>query len=133
MAASTGQTPRRARIVLDGLSEGGERPRLTVHALDDKGQVVRSVPVEADGTFPLDAALLSERAARIMIGPADAKPDERRKFFSIAGDQFRETIRIDSELAIAGRVWQPWLLFRRCVSGSVRRCFPFLHVIDDIL
>jgi hypothetical protein len=133
MAKSTEQTPRRARIVLDGLPEGGERPRLIVHALDDAGQVVRSVPVEDDGTFPLDAVLLSERAARIMIGPADARPDERRKFFTLPGAQFREMIRTDPDLAIAGGIWQQWLLFRRCVSGNVRRCFPFLHVLDDIL
>jgi hypothetical protein len=133
MAKSTEQAPRRARIVLDGLPQGGERPRLVIHALDDTGQVIRSVPVEDDGTFPVDEALLSERAARIIIGPADAKPDERRKFFALPGGQFRETIQIDPDLAIAAQIWQRWHLFRRCVGGSVRRCFPFLHVIDDIL
>ena len=47
--------------------------------------------------------------------------------------EFRKMIQADPELAIAGRIWQPWLPFRRCVSGHVRRCFPFLHVLDDIL
>ena len=63
MARSAEPTPRRGRIVLDGLAEGGERPHLVLHALDDAGQVIRSVTVEDDGTFPLDAALLSERGA----------------------------------------------------------------------
>jgi hypothetical protein len=49
------------------------------------------------------------------------------------GGDFRKIIQDDLNLAIAGRIWQPWLVFRRCVSGNVRRCFPFLHVIDDIL
>jgi hypothetical protein len=133
MPKSTEQAPRRARIVLDGLPQGGERPRLAVHALDDTGQVIRSVPVEDDGSFTVDEALLSERAARIIIGPADAKSDERRKFFSLPDTQFREMIRIDPVLAIAGQIWQQWHLLRRCVGGRVRRCFPFLHVIDDIL
>jgi hypothetical protein len=133
MPKSTEQAPRRARIVLDGLPQGGERPRLAVHALDDTGQVIRSVPVEDDGSFTVDEALLSERAARIIIGPADAKSDERRKFFSLPDTQFREMIRIDPVLAIAGQIWQQWHLLRRCVGGRVRRCFPFLHAIDDIL
>jgi hypothetical protein len=67
MPKSTEQARQRARVVLDGVQQGGERPRLTIHAVDDAGQVIGSVPVEDDGTFPVDA-VLSERAARIMIG-----------------------------------------------------------------
>jgi len=52
------------------------------------------VPVEEDGTFRVDAVLQSERAARIMIGPAEVKSDECRKFFTLTGAQFREMIRI---------------------------------------
>ena len=125
-------SPRRARIVLDGFEEGREQPRLTVHALDATGRVIASVPVESDGTFPLEPTL-PDRVARIMIGPSGAKPDERRQFFSLPAAEFRKMIEADSELAIAGRIWQPWLPFRRCVSGNVRRCFPFLHVLDDLL
>jgi hypothetical protein len=40
---------------------------------------------------------------------------------------------VDPDVAIAGGIWRQWLFFRRCVSGNVRRCFPFLHVLDDIL
>jgi hypothetical protein len=132
MPKNTEPAPRRGRILLDGLQEGQERPRLAIHALDDAGNVIKSVSVEEDGSFPIDATLL-ERAARIKIGPADAKPDERHTFFTLPGNEFRKMIRADPNLAIAGRIWQPWLFFWRCVSGSVRRCFPFLHVIDDIL
>jgi hypothetical protein len=133
MPKSAEQAPRQGRIVLDGFEEGRERPPLVVYALDETGQVLRSMPVEDDGTFSIDETLMSERSVRIMIGPADAKLDERRKFFTLASTQFREMIRVDPDLAIAGGIWQQWLLLRRCVSGKVRRCFPFPHVIDDIL
>ena len=44
--AKTPQSPaQRGRIVLDGLAEGGERPQLAVHALDDTGKVLGSVAV----------------------------------------------------------------------------------------
>jgi len=124
--------PQRGRIVLDGFQEARERPPLTIHAVDDTGKSITSVAVESDGSFPLDA-VLSERAVRVMIGPSDAKIEERRKFFVLAGPAFREMLQADPDLAIGGRIWQQWLAVKRCVSGSVRRCFPFLHVIDDIL
>jgi hypothetical protein len=132
MPKSAEGKPEAGRLVLDGFQEGRERPSLTIHVLDDAGKTLTSVPVESDGTFPLDA-VRAERAARIMIGPSDAKVEERRKFFSLPGATVREMIKASPELAIGGRVWQPWLVFTRCVSGNVRRCFPFLHVVDDIL
>jgi len=132
MPKNTEASPRRGRIVLDGFAQGEEQPRLTIHALDDTGRVIASVPVDSDGSFPIESAL-PDRAERIMIGPADAKPEERRRFYSLAAADFRSMIGADAEVAIAGGIWRPWLPFRRCVSGHVRRCFPFLHVLDDIL
>ncbi len=132
MPKNTEPAPRRGRIVLHGLEEGRERPRLTIHSFDEEGKLIGSVPVEDDGSFPIGAPL-SERAARIAIGPAEADPKERRKFFMLAGAEFWKMIQTDPEVAIAGRIWQEWLFFTRCVSGRVRRCFPFLHVIDDML
>ena len=132
MAKNAQEKPGTGRILLDGFEEGRERPSLTIHVLDDAGKTLTSVPVERDGTFPLEA-VKSERAARIMIGPSDAKVEERRKFYTVPGETVRRAIEVNPELAIGGRVWQPWLGFTRCVSGNVRRCFPFPHVIDDIL
>lgn len=124
--------PKRARIVLDGLDEGRAGPRLALHAFGDGDKLLGSVPVESDGTFPVDAALL-EKAARVMVGPADADPAARRGFYTLPGDELRRLVRAEGELAIAGGVWRPWLPVRRCVSGRVRRCFPFLNVLDDII
>src|SRR5262245_24547149 len=130
MSKDREDSPSRARIVLDGFPEGKQGPRLAIHALDAAGKVIGSIKVEADGSFPIDENL-SEKAARIIIGPADAKPEDRRTFYSIAGAQFRDTIQVDRELALGGQIWQPWFPFRRCVSGKVRRCFPWLHVLAD--
>ena len=58
---------------VNGLEEGRrERPRLTIHAMNNAGNVIGSVQVEDDGV--LDRCGAPEReAARILIGPADAE------------------------------------------------------------
>ncbi len=130
--ASTPQLPASGTIVLDTFEDGRERPRLAVHAVDANGKVIASTPVGDDGTFPIDSKAFS-RADRILIGPADAKPEERRRFFALPAANAAAVLSADAELAIAGRIWQEWVRFRRCVSGRVRRCLPFQHVLDDIL
>jgi hypothetical protein len=132
MAKKPDKTPKDARIVLDALEDGREPPRLAVHALDEAGKVIGSAPVAEDGTFPTDR-ILTQRAARVLVGPADAEPDDRKQFFVLPAPAFRKMIEADSEVAIASGIWQEWLTFRRCVSGHVRRCFPFPYVIDNIL
>ncbi len=132
MSEKNDQPPRRGRLVLDSFQSGHDKPPLTIHVLDDNSKVLDSVAVDADGTFPLEAAL-SERARRIMIGPSAAKPDDRRMFFTLPASEFRNLISADPEIAIGSQIWQQWFPYRRCVSGKVRRCFPYLHVIDDLL
>jgi hypothetical protein len=131
MAKTPERKPGRTRIVLDGFEQDRERPPLAVHIVDQGGKVVSSQPA-SDGSFAIDPAL-SRKAVRVMVGPADADPDDRRRFFALPGDAFRKMVEAGSDLAIASGIWQSWFPFRRCVSGKVRRCFPFLHVLDDIL
>ncbi len=66
--------PRRGQLVLDRFEPDRDKPRLIIHVLDENGKVLDSVPVDEDGTFPLEATL-SERAQRIIIGPSAATPD----------------------------------------------------------
>ena len=131
MTTWSGDDVRRGRVVLDGFERDRERLRLAIHALDDKGNTIDSVAVDEEGAFRVDTRLL-ERATKFMIGPADAKPDVRRMFYMLPASELKKTLLADAELAIAGKIWHGWLSVRRCVSGNVRRCFPFLNVIDDL-
>jgi hypothetical protein len=130
MATSEGR--RRARIVLDGFPEGAPPPKLAIHALDEAGRVIATVAVAEDGSFSPEA-VLTDKTDRVRIGPADVKPDQRRGLYTLPAADARRMLTADLELAIAGRIWQPWYPIRRCVGGNVRRCRPFLHVLDDLL
>jgi hypothetical protein len=132
MAQQSDKAPRRGRIVLDQFEADRERPRLALHAVDDTGGVIETVSVDEEGSFPVTGAF-GEKAARVLIGPADASADARRTFYALPADEFRSLVKAGTEIAIAGRVWQRWFFFRRCVSGTVRRCFPFGFVIDDLI
>ncbi len=128
---ATNENVRRLRVVLDGITPDKESGGLLVHVADSNGKIIQSVPVELDGTFPLDERTAG-RAAKLQIGPAGAKPDAPRTFYTVPASELKRIIA-EGEIAIGGRVWQPWFPIRRCVSGNVRRCFPFLDVIDGLL
>ena len=128
---ATNENVRRLRVVLDNFTLGKQIAELTVHALDDNNKVIQSWPVSEDGTFPFDERVAG-RAAKMLIGPASAKPEARRTFFSLPAADLKRIIA-EGEVAIGGRIWQPWFPLLRCVSGNVRRCFPFLDVIDGLL
>ena len=121
---ATNENVRRVRVVLDGFALDKEDAKLTVHALDGSGKILQSVPVGADGTFPFDERTVG-RAAKLLIGPSGAKPDAPRTFYTIPASELKRIIA-EGEIAIGGKIWQPWFPIRRCVSGNVRRCFPFL-------
>jgi hypothetical protein len=121
MASSVNQP--RPRIVLDGFQEGAAPPKLAIHAIDEAGRVIATVAVSEDGSFSPEA-VLTDKTDRIRIGPADIKPDQRRGLYTLPAADARRMLAADSELAIAGRVWQPWYPIRRCVGGNVRRCRP---------
>jgi len=131
MAKPTDSDAARPRVVLHG-AEGPQLPALVVHVLDAEGKVLGSAPVEPDGSFPSKMPALG-KAATVLVGPAGANPERRRGFYAVPASELAEIIRTGGELAIAPAVWRPWCKFRRCVSGNVRRCFPYLDVIDDLL
>lgn len=128
---ATNESLRRVRIVLDGFKTDQGSRRLTAQALDASGKVIQSFPVGEDGIVLFDERI-GERAAKLIIGPADAKPETQRLLYSLPASELKKIIT-EGELAIAGKIWQPWFPIRRCVGGNVQRCFPFLDVIDSLL
>lgn len=127
---ATNENMRRVRVVLDGFALEKEGVELTIHAADSSGKIIQSVPVGPDGTFPFDERVTG-RAAKLLIGPSSEKPDAARTFYTIPASELKRIIA-EGEVAIGGKIWQPWFPIRRCVSGTVRRCFPFLDVIDGL-
>ncbi|HSQ14646.1 MAG TPA: hypothetical protein VLM90_16590, partial [Candidatus Deferrimicrobium sp.] len=127
---ATNENVKRLRIILDGSTAEQKLPGIVVHALDADGKVLESAPLRDEGTLQISARMT--RAAKLLIGPADAKPDTRRTFYVLGAEELKRAIAV-GEIAIAGKIWQPWFPIRRCVSGAVRRCFPYLDVIDGLL
>ncbi|HUW17577.1 MAG TPA: hypothetical protein VMW94_10910, partial [Actinomycetes bacterium] len=119
------------RIELVGDEAREERPAVAVHAVAADGKVVGSAKVTADGRFTLPASAL-DSASHVVIGDASADP-------SVGGDQFlgyrveeaRELFK-GEVLRLPEGAWRPWFGYTQCVSGSVRRCFPYWHLIDHL-
>ena len=128
---ATNENPRGFRLVLDGFKPGEDPIKLAAHALDENGKPIETVQVGDDLSVKLSDRVLA-KASRLLIGPAEASPDDRRAFYALPGDEIKKLIGA-GELAIGGRLWHPWFPIRRCVSGTVRRCLPFLDVIDGLL
>ena len=118
------------RLELIRKSADEEAPRLRIIVKGAAGKQLAATPVDADGSFSLPARVRDE-AARAYIGPVDVDPDEEPDRFMVyrLGDLERQLelgpipIPLDRWLP-----WWPW----SCVSGSVRRCFPFPHWLSEI-
>lgn len=127
---ATNEKDKSLRIVLDGGSAEQKLSGIAVYALDGEGKTIDSAPARDDGTVAIGDRF--SRAAKLLIGPAEPKTERRRGFYMLTAEDLKRAIA-EGEIAIAGKIWQPWFPIRRCVSGAVRRCFPFLDVIDSLL
>ncbi|MGH2720992.1 MAG: hypothetical protein ACRDJO_05245 [Actinomycetota bacterium] len=131
--AKDAEKARNGRLVFENLGAGRDVPRLTIHAQDAGGNVIGSMPVKEDGSFAVNTSLV-DKSVNILIGPAEAGPEERGRFFALGSAEFRKMLAAAKpEVAIAESIWNKWYLHWRCVSGTVRRCFPYPYVLDDIL
>lgn len=122
---------RHVRVVLRGNEEQAAAPDLVAHALDDNGDVVVSAPLDAERRFDAQDQAFS-RAARVLIGPAEVDPGERRRFYVVGGQRWRRIVET-GEMTIPAPRWRNWFPFRRCVEGNVRHCLPIVGVLDSLL
>jgi hypothetical protein len=118
------------RIRLDGGDEIGERPSLAIHVVDPEGDVVSSAKIGDDGTFRLDAGAV-DRARRVVVTTADGSPDDATAVAFRAAN-FLELAEV-GDIGISAVDWSKFLTVRRCVDATIRRCFPFVHVINDLV
>ena len=123
------RTDLAGRVEMVGSTEE-DRPDLVVHAVDDTGKVLATAKVGAGGEFKLPQAA-SAKAARVLIGPSDSDPVERAEdFVAYRVQDFSKLL--GDPIRLPGDRWRPWLWATRCVSGRVRRCFPFPWLIDHL-
>jgi hypothetical protein len=119
-----------ARIELVGAPDA-ERPVLAVHAVAPDGEIVATAKVTADGRFRLPAAA-RQKDARVLIGSADADPHRSGEAFLAYRMDELPALLADGVLRVGESRWRDWLGYVQCVSGSVRRCYPWLTVIEEI-
>jgi hypothetical protein len=120
------------RIELVGISGGEDRPTLAVHALSARSKVLGTARLGDDGSFSLPASAM-EGAARIVIADASADPtSEQAKVVSYRVDEARALLSSDA-LPISKAIWGGLFWRFQCVSGSVRRCYPWRPFFDELI
>lgn len=118
------------RLELIRKSPEEEVPRLQVIVRGADGKQLAAAAVDQDGSFSLPARARDE-AARAYIGPADLDPAEvPDRFVAYRLGDLERQLEL-GPLPIPIDRWFPWWRWT-CVSGSVRRCFPFRHWLSEI-
>jgi hypothetical protein len=120
------------RIELVGAEPAEGRPSLAVHAVAADGKIVATAKVAADGRFHLPARV-QETAARILIGDASADPTAEGERFLGYHIEEATVLFAGDVLQIAEERWRHLYWATQCVSGTVRRCFPWLSLVDHLV
>ncbi|HKE75960.1 MAG TPA: hypothetical protein VKB57_20250 [Acidimicrobiales bacterium] len=118
------------RIRLDGGEDVAERPDLEVHAVDPDGRAT-TVAVGKDGGFTLDEKVLA-RARRIVVTAKGGDPNDKAASFVVRPDALRRAAEL-GELTIPADAWGRLIILRRCIDATIRRCFPWRFLVDDLL
>lgn len=118
------------RLELIRKSPDEEAPRLQIVVRGAGDKSLATAAVGEDGSFSLPARVRDE-AARAYIGPADLDPaDEPDRFLVYRLGDLERQLEL-GPLPIPIDRWWPWWHWT-CVSGSVRRCFPFPHWLSEL-
>jgi hypothetical protein len=110
----------------------GDRPDLEIHAIGADDKVLATAKVDDEGQFALPTAA-GDKAARIAITSAGADPtDAATKTLSYRIADARALLDA-GEIPISKAVIDHLLWRFACVSGSVRRCYPWRPFIDELI
>ncbi|MBI5026382.1 MAG: hypothetical protein HZC12_06610 [Nitrospirae bacterium] len=113
-------------VELHGLKPGEEKPKIVMYLLDATGTIQEKVACVVEGKLTLDPALAEERQKILALGPEVKDLKELRRDMLLQfriGEQWPiwESIKV---IEIPRDWWFDWPLFKTCVSGRVRRCWP---------
>ena len=111
---------RTPTLRLEGLKDTDRRPDIQVAVYDEGGECINIVPVKDDGTYSISAAV-RKKASKYVFGPANEEALDVG--YTLRADTLVELER--SGAVVVGRaIWESWIGFLRCATGSVRRCWP---------
>ena len=103
---------------------------LAVFVVDASGKVLSTAPLDKEGRFKLSSD--ARGASKVVIAPAPAKgqePDLAKGVEFHAAD-FAQRFAGGTELVVPRDRWSIIFPIRRCVTGSIRKCWPIL--LDEI-
>ena len=123
--------PLTGQIRLDGGEDVAQRPSLVIHAVGEGGEVLASSPIGDDGRFSVDEGAVA-KARRIVLTGKDGSPADRERSVTLRPAALVRAAEV-GELAIPARDWLKLINIRRCVDATIRRCFPWRFVVDDLV
>ncbi|HWP32367.1 MAG TPA: hypothetical protein VNL97_01335 [Solirubrobacterales bacterium] len=123
-----------ARIDFVGLEKGEEAPRLEVHLLDRSGKAIDSATLDDNGNFSLPRKQI-DAADRVTIAPLGKDPAELESAEALTyrARDFGAMLGEGATIDLSRRDWGRFLFVRRCVDGSVSRCYPYPWFIRNLL
>lgn len=104
-------------------SEANElQPKVALYIVDRSFKLIHMATVGEVGAFEIPTDTM-QSAHRILVGPVTEDFDnlEREKLLTLRPTDFNQLIE-RGQLNIARTLWQTWLSFITCVSGTVKRC-----------
>ncbi len=120
----------KAVVRLERLSPEEIRPQIQISVYDDTGECIETAPVADDGSYSIPAGA-RKRAAVYELGAANAEDAPAESSYKIRAAEFNELEKKGFN-DIARGIWEGWLPFLRCTTGSVRRCRPGQWWWDDL-
>jgi hypothetical protein len=118
---------------LVGVEAGAETPDMAVFALDRVHQPVYQSPVDTEGRFEIPGDVLEKSTYIAISSETDLQRFDAEQAMVYRTRRFRELIKDNPLIEIPRRDWSKWLFVTRCVSGSVRHCYPWPWWVSDVL
>jgi len=121
-------------INLSSFSSEDKFPEMAVFALDRSGTPLEINKVSNEGRFRISEKVLA-KAYRIAIGPEveNIAGIDRKVMTLYRSEQFKAILEVGGIFEIPKKDWYGWLKIKRCVSGSVRHCYPYPWFIRQLL
>jgi hypothetical protein len=111
---------RSPTVHLEGLSDSDERPDVQIAVYDEAAERIHTAAVKEDGTYSISEAV-RKKAAHYVLGPAGEEAVDVG--YWLRPDAFAQ-LEDTGTLTIGRAIWEGWIGFLRCATGSVRRCWP---------
>jgi hypothetical protein len=108
------------------LKQDEKSPNIALYLLDTSGQIEKKVSTIKDGKLTIDLALKKGERKIIAVGPdIDVKRIRSDMLLQFRIEDQLPLWEEEKVIKIPREWWSNWSIFRVCVSGRVRRCWPF--------